>query len=92
MLRHTLGCPDTFEFRREEMHLLTQIYGAYPPNSDTHDVTPLHAKFGDSREPISIDISDEDVVDSFLYEMSPEGSLRQYLHLSSIAAIVGSEW
>jgi len=93
MFKHTLGCPDTFEFRREEIRVLAQIYGEYPANSDTHDVTPIqHAKEVDILEEpaTSIEISDDQVVDSFLYEMSPEGSLRQYLHLSSIAAIVGN--
>lgn len=93
MFQHTLGCPDTFEFRREEIRVLAQTYGEYPAKSDTHDVTPIqHAKEVDILEEpaISIEISDDQVVDSFLYEMSPEGSLRQYLHLSSIAAIVGN--
>lgn len=90
MFRHTLGCPDTFEFRREEVRLLKQIYGEYPPDPDTHDVTPLREEVKDSTELILIGVSDEEVVDSFLYEMGPEGSLRQYLHLSSIAAIVGN--
>ena len=92
MLKHTLGCPDTFEFRREEMQILTQIYGQYPPNVEHHDITPIHTKL-DAEETISaIKVTDEEVVDSFLHEMSPEGSLRQYLKLSSIAAIVGSEY
>ena len=91
MLKHTLGCPDTFEFRREEMQILTQIYGHYPPNVEHHDITPIHTKL-DAEETISIKVTDDEVVYSFLHEMSPEGSLRQYLQLSSIAAIVGSKY
>eukprot|EP00571_Detonula_confervacea_P006065 CAMPEP_0172313510 /NCGR_PEP_ID=MMETSP1058-20130122/20330_1 /TAXON_ID=83371 /ORGANISM="Detonula confervacea, Strain CCMP 353" /LENGTH=576 /DNA_ID=CAMNT_0013027169 /DNA_START=123 /DNA_END=1853 /DNA_ORIENTATION=- len=86
ILKHTLGCPDTFEFRREEIQILTEIYGEYPPKLETHDFTPI----GGFDEPSS-DITDEEVVDSFLYEISDaEGSLRQYLNLSQIAAIVGN--
>ena len=89
MLKHTLGCPDTFEFRREEIQILTEIYGEYPPKLEMHDVTPI----GSFDGPPSSDITDEEVVDSFLYEISEaEGSLRQYLNLSQIAAIVGSEY
>lgn len=42
MLKYTLGCPDTFEFRREEIKILTHIFGEYPPRFlETHDVTPM---------------------------------------------------
>lgn len=93
MLKHTLGCPDTFEFRREEVHILTQIYGDYPPKLETHDYTPIGGdSFGAKSMTQNIEVTDEQVVDSFLYEMSEEGSLRQYLHLSQIAATVGSEY
>ncbi|KAL7523580.1 hypothetical protein ACHAXR_002251, partial [Thalassiosira sp. AJA248-18] len=91
MLKHTLGCPDTFEFRREEIQTLRSIYNEYPPHSETHDVTPIHSKPVSLSELMTVEVTDEDVVDSFLYEIGrPEGSLRQYLHLSSIAAIVGN--
>lgn len=91
MLKHTLGCPDTFEFRREEVQLLTHIYGQYPPDAETQHATPIHTSESEGicQDP-AIEVTDEQVVDSFLYEISPEGSLRQYLHLSSIAAIVGN--
>jgi hypothetical protein len=91
LLQHTLGCPDTFEFRRAEVRALTRVHGRYPPDPDTHDVTPMHDAAGSSLAPSSVEVTDEEVVDSFLYEIGPEGSLRQYLQLSSIAAIVGSE-
>lgn len=90
MLKHTLGCPDTFEFRREEVKLLTQIHGEYPMIPETHDVTPIHTTPLDGLDETTPEVTDEEVVDSFLYEMSPEGSLLQYLHLSSIGAIVGN--
>jgi hypothetical protein len=81
-LRHTLGCPDTFEFRREEIQILTQIFGQYPPRLETHDFTPI----GDlDNEPSYIRVDDEDVVNSFLYEISKEGSLYQYLKLSQVS-------
>jgi len=82
ILRHTLGCPDTFEFRREEIQILTQIFGQYPPRLETHDFTPI----GDlDNEPSYIRVDDEDVVNSFLYEISKEGSLYQYLKLSQVS-------
>ncbi len=87
MLRHTLGCPETFDFRREEIQILTQIFGQYPPRLlETHDFTPL----GDlGNEPSVFLVSEEDVVDSFLYEISKEGSLYQYLKLSQVSV---SHW
>lgn len=113
ILRHTMGCPDTFEHRRAEVGLLRRAYGAYPPpplprrerdddgggvddDDDLNDFTPhccddAPVDGGDDSASSSLEVTDEDVVDSFLYEMSPRGSLRQYLNLSSIAAIVGSE-
>jgi hypothetical protein len=67
-----LGCPETFEFRQEEIQILTQIFGEYPPRLETHDFTPI----GDlGNEPSVFHVSAEDVVDSFLYEISKEGSL-----------------
>ena len=63
LLQHTLGCPDTFEFRRQELSLL---YGR------TH-------------------ISDEEVVDNFIYEVkNREGSLRQYLQVADVAICIGN--
>ena len=91
MLKHTLGCPDTFEFRREEMQVLTQIYGHYPPSADTHDAIPMPVHNLQKNNSNSIEISDEEVVGSFVYEVeSPEGSLHQYLQSASIAAVVGN--
>jgi len=64
MLRHTLGSPNTFEFRRRELEILCQ--------------TP--------------DVSDDDVVDSFLHEISDGdgGSLLQYLHHAQVAVAIGN--
>jgi hypothetical protein len=91
MLEHTLGCPDTFEFRREEVGILRQIYGCYPFDYTTRndiDATDLSAE---SKLDKSIEVTDEQVVESFEYEINhPEGSLRQYLKHASIAAIVGN--
>ncbi|KAL7451265.1 hypothetical protein ACHAWC_003088 [Mediolabrus comicus] len=89
MLKHTLGCPETFEFRREEVAILEQIYGSYPPNfSESHDSSPIHSFPFNSD---ATKVTDENVVNSFEYEINhPEGSLRQYLHHASIAAIVGN--
>lgn len=86
MLKHTLGCPDTFEFRREELRVLREIHGAYPEKSeDDRDDNALYATTSNTA------ITDEEVVESFRYEVShPEGSLRQYLEQASIAAIVGN--
>lgn len=93
MLKHTLGCPDTFEFRREEIAYLEKTYGRYPPTSDTHESSPVPAVLSRAND-IDVDatkVTDEDVVNSFEYEINhPEGSLRQYLHHASIAAIVGN--
>jgi hypothetical protein len=93
MLKHTLGCPDTFEFRREEISIFKDEYGCYPPHSETHGSSPVHTDGtrasdvnGDTTE-----VTDDDVVNSFEYEINhPEGSLRQYLHHASIAAIIGN--
>lgn len=65
MLEHTLGCPRTFAFRREEIALL--------------------------RSKDIANISDDEVVDSFLYEVEHQnGSLRQYLEAADVAVCVGN--
>mmetsp|Transcript_11109 Transcript_11109/g.27326 ORF Transcript_11109/g.27326 Transcript_11109/m.27326 type:complete len:451 (+) Transcript_11109:656-2008(+) len=87
MLKHTLGCPETFEFRREEVKVLTQIYGDYPLKEEAHDSTAIGAI--SEQNAIEV-IDDEAVVDSFLHEISVGGSLYEYLHLSQIAAVVGN--
>jgi len=90
LLKHTLGCPDTFEFRRDEIQLLTRIYGEYPTTLlETHDYIPL-GDLGDLNVDTACKITDDEVVNSFLYEMSEEGSLYQYLTLSQIAALIGN--
>jgi len=90
MLKYTLGCPDTFELRREEIKILTHIFGEYPPRLlETHDVTPI-GELGE--EPSSFIVTDDAVVDSFLYEISKDGSLYQYLKLSQIGAVIGSKY
>ena len=94
MLKHTLGCPDTFEFRREEISFLHKVYGCYPPNSETHESSPVHTDISRTNNDVNADttnVTDEDVVNSFDYEINhTEGSLRQYLHHASIAAIIGN--
>ena len=82
MLKHTMGCPETFEFRREEIQILTKIFDEYPHSCEMHDFTPI-GDLGDESNHIII--ADEDVVESFLYEMSQEGSLYQYLKLSQVS-------
>lgn len=65
LLKHTLGCPETFEFRRQELALLREVF-------------ELH-------------ITDEDVVESFLFEVAdPEGSLRQYMEVADVAIVLGN--
>lgn len=85
--KHTLGCPDTFEFRRQEVGMLTQIYGCYPsPSLEMNDIIPID----DLDKSISIEVTDDDVVNSFLYEISEKGSLFQYLQLSQVSSLVRS--
>lgn len=90
MLKHTLGCPDTFEFRREEIKILRTMYGCYPSNSHRNANTPVHTT--NTPDYIdSIEVTDEEVVESFQYEINhTDGSLRQYLKHASIAAVVGN--
>ena len=91
ILKRTMGCPDTFERRSEEVGILARAFGEYPPGPETHGAMPLHGDL-DGREAGLIEVLDEAVIDSFLYKVGhPKGSMRQYLLLSSIAAIVGSE-
>ena len=59
-----MGCPETFEFRREEVGMLTQIYGCYPsPSLEMNDIIPID----DLDKSISIEVTDDDVVNSFLF-------------------------
>ena len=62
-LKHTLGCPTTFEDRRGELGLLQ----------------------GDGA-----DITDEQVVDSFLADVGEGGALRGYLEHGSLACVLGN--
>ena len=64
MLKHTLGCPKTFEFRRKELSILQ------------------------NNRPVE-DITDEEVVDNFIYEVQ-EGSLHDYFHHAQVAVIIGN--
>lgn len=89
MLKHTLGCPETFEYRRVEIKLLKCIYGQYPPDPITNELTPF--LIDDGKVDVSVDVSDDEVVASFEYEINSEhGSLRDYLNEAQIAAIVGN--
>jgi hypothetical protein len=85
MLIHTMGCPETFEFRREEIQILTKIFDEYPNSVETHDFTPIGDFLG--NESNCINVADDDVVESFLYELSKEGSLYQYLKLSQVSCM-----
>lgn len=89
MLEHTLGCPDTFEFRRDEIGILRQIYGQYPVDCDR---VGFHGTVLDEiKLDPDITVTDEQVVQSFEYEINHHmGSLRQYLKHACIAAIVGN--
>jgi len=65
LLDHTLGCPNTFRFRREELSVLLGV------NKST--------------------ITDEQVLESFLYEVEdPNGSLRQYMECANVAVVIGN--
>lgn len=65
LLEHTLGCPETFGFRRDELSLLS----------------------GRPQQ----EISDEEVVDSFIHEVEHlDGSLRQYLEVADVAVCIGN--
>ena len=68
ILKHTLGCPNTFEFRRMELAILR----------------------GSKTSESIVEISDEQVVDSFLDEVRPGGSLFQYMQCANVAVIVGN--
>eukprot|EP00569_Conticribra_weissflogii_P018977 CAMPEP_0171443136 /NCGR_PEP_ID=MMETSP0881-20121228/30168_1 /TAXON_ID=67004 /ORGANISM="Thalassiosira weissflogii, Strain CCMP1336" /LENGTH=604 /DNA_ID=CAMNT_0011966471 /DNA_START=154 /DNA_END=1969 /DNA_ORIENTATION=+ len=90
MLKHTLGCPDTFEFRRNEVAVLRKIYGHYPYSVDHHATTPFLPE-NQYYDLLLNEVTDDNVVESFEYEINhPQGSLRQYLKYASIAAIVGN--
>ena len=67
--------------------MLTQIYGCYSSLSlEMNDIIPID----DLDKPSSIKVTDDDVVNSFLYEVSEEGSLFQYLQLSQVSSLVCS--
>jgi hypothetical protein len=90
MLEHTLGCPTTFEFRRQEIGILKHIYGQYPLDYKA-GINISSTVLDDIEVDKSLLVSDEQVVESFEHEINhPKGSLRQYLKHASIAAIVGN--
>jgi hypothetical protein len=66
ILLHTLGCPHTFEFRRQELAILA------------------------SRTASPEDITDDEVVQSFLDEIQEGGSLLEYLQQGQVAAVIGN--
>eukprot|EP00956_Cyclotella_meneghiniana_P016540 scaffold26102_cov75-Cyclotella_meneghiniana.AAC.4 len=90
MLDHTLGCPTTFEFRRQEIRILKQIYGQYPINYESG--IDLSATVIDNFEvDTSVIVTDEQVVESFEHEINCEmGSLWQYLKHANIAVTIGN--
>mmetsp|Transcript_38870 Transcript_38870/g.77766 ORF Transcript_38870/g.77766 Transcript_38870/m.77766 type:complete len:451 (-) Transcript_38870:234-1586(-) len=63
LLKHTLGCPQTFELRRQELRLL---------------------------DPAQPELTDDQLVDSFLSDVLPGGILRRYTELADIVAVVGN--
>uniref|UniRef100_A0A7S4KAQ4 Calcineurin-like phosphoesterase domain-containing protein n=1 Tax=Odontella aurita TaxID=265563 RepID=A0A7S4KAQ4_9STRA len=82
MLTHTLGCPRTFEFRREELRILR---GAGSTDADAD------ADSAGDDDVTDDDVTDDQVVESFLHEaIHPDGSLRQYLDCADVVAIVGN--
>ena len=88
-LRHTLGCPHTFEMRRSELALLANGGGR-------SDGTVGAGGAGGNRcETVNV-VSDEEVVQSMLDDIRPPdkgercGVLREYLGLSCIAACLGN--
>ncbi|OEU12018.1 hypothetical protein FRACYDRAFT_147895, partial [Fragilariopsis cylindrus CCMP1102] len=76
MLTHTLGCPQTFEFRREELGILLN-------NDEDEDED-------DDEDGTNNFIDDETVVDSFLEEIQIGGSLYEYLSLADVAIVIGT--
>lgn len=66
MLQHTLGCPQTFEFRRQELAIMQQ----------------------NTKEAITV--TDDEVVDSFIKEVQPGGSLFEYLCCANVAVVIGN--
>ena len=65
--------------------MLTQIYGCHPsPSLEMNDIIPID----DLDKSSSIKVTDDDVVKSFLYEVSEEGSLFQYLQLSQVSSML----
>jgi hypothetical protein len=63
MLKHTLGCPGTFDFRKEELAIIQ--------NRELRDIT------------------DEEVVDNFLYEVE-KGSFFEYFQSANVAVVIGN--
>ena len=74
-LKHTLGCPTTFEDRRGELGVLQGDGGSssYPEGKQ-----------------LSVPISDDAVVDSFLADIGEGGALRGYLEHGSLACVLGN--
>jgi hypothetical protein len=75
MLLHTLGCAETFEFRRQELALMR--------------TDPLQSSSNNNNSLLGI--TDDEVLDSFLHEVEyPNGSLRQYLEHANVVAVIGN--
>eukprot|EP01090_Pellita_catalonica_P004420 TRINITY_DN14249_c0_g1_i1.p1 TRINITY_DN14249_c0_g1~~TRINITY_DN14249_c0_g1_i1.p1 ORF type:complete len:570 (+),score=109.32 TRINITY_DN14249_c0_g1_i1:45-1754(+) len=75
MLIHTLGCPKTFEFRRQELQLLAE---------------QAAISKGEKKDVKEIQITDDDVTQNMIDSvLNKTGIVRRYLELSVPAVIVG---
>ena len=80
-LKHTLGCPTTFEDRRAELAVMADKSAS--PSDE------LNGRNGATEAGISA-ITDDQVVDSFLDDVAEGGALYGYIEHGSLACLLGN--
>ncbi len=95
LLEETMGCPNTFELRRQELALLASASATTASTATSTSSAPAPAPAPASAStsasasaptPALPSISDEQVLDSFLESLGPGGFHREYLLNAQVTA------
>lgn len=93
ILLHTMGAPNAFEFRREELYEMKRDSNIWKSKEmlDTKIDTKIETNVETNVETMSKEISDDEVVESFVNSVKPyndetkeEGFVMRFLRLATI--------
>jgi hypothetical protein len=84
MLEHTMGCPDTFNLRKQELQM--ERARSSSTGAGGGGVTGVCS---DSSGDGSVVVTDDEVVEDFIRRVLPRGELTQYLKEAELAVVIG---